>query len=233
MSVTKTFPKDEYTVGWICALDIEMAAAEAMLDEIHGDLEETNPSDLSSYTLGRVQDHKVVITCLPAGIYGTNAAATCAKDMLRTFKAIRTGLMVGIGGGIPSDQHDIRLGDIVVSQLSGTSGGVIRYDLGKAVGEGEFRCTGTLNTPPKSLLTSLQRIKARHRGQDSRVPSFLVNMIKENPKMKAEYTYRGAANDHLYETVYDHPPGARTCENCGSSKEVIREPRTSLKPRIH
>jgi hypothetical protein len=29
------FPQDDNTVGWICALPLERAAAEAMLDEIH------------------------------------------------------------------------------------------------------------------------------------------------------------------------------------------------------
>lgn len=34
---------------------------------------------------------------------------------MRSFLNIRVGLMVGIGGGAPSQKHDIRLGDIVVS----------------------------------------------------------------------------------------------------------------------
>jgi hypothetical protein len=45
--------------------------------------------------------------------------------MLRTFKHVGFGLMVGISGRIPSDEHDMRLGDIVVNRLSGTSGGVM------------------------------------------------------------------------------------------------------------
>ncbi|KAJ5531396.1 hypothetical protein N7527_004789 [Penicillium freii] len=35
--------------------------------------------------------------------------------MLYTFPNIRIGLMVGIGGGALNQQHDVRLGDIVVS----------------------------------------------------------------------------------------------------------------------
>jgi hypothetical protein len=30
--------RDEYTVGWVCALPIELAAAQEMLDEEHEDL---------------------------------------------------------------------------------------------------------------------------------------------------------------------------------------------------
>ncbi|KAK2728900.1 ankyrin repeat-containing protein [Colletotrichum kahawae] len=114
-----------------------MAAAKGMLDQIHPNLPQQNPADHNSYILGQVQGHNVVIACLPAGIYGTTPAATVAKDLLRTFKSIRFGLMVGIGGGVPSRTHDIRLGDIVVSQPTGTNGGVVQYDRGKTVQEGE------------------------------------------------------------------------------------------------
>jgi hypothetical protein len=57
------------------------------------------------------------MACLPAGMYGTNSAATVANNMLRTFTGIPFGLMVGIGGGIPNLNQgwDIRLGDVVVS----------------------------------------------------------------------------------------------------------------------
>ncbi|KAH8842322.1 hypothetical protein MCOR27_011757 [Pyricularia oryzae] len=116
---------EEYTVGWVCALPLEMAAAKGMLDQVHPNLPVQDTADHNSYILGQVQGHNVVIACLPAGIIGMTSAATVAKDMLRTFKSIRFALMVGIGGGIPSGTHDIRLGDIVVSQPTGTSGGVI------------------------------------------------------------------------------------------------------------
>ena len=36
--------------------------------------------------------------------------------MLSSFESIRFGLMVGIGGGIPSEKHDIRLGNVAVSK---------------------------------------------------------------------------------------------------------------------
>jgi hypothetical protein len=42
-----------------------------------------------------------------------------------TFTSLRFGLMVGIGGGVPSKEHDIRIGDVVVSKPTDTSGGVI------------------------------------------------------------------------------------------------------------
>ena len=46
--------------------------------------------------------------------------------------------MVGIGGGIPTTKNDIRLGDVVMSQLRDRFGGVIQYDLGKQLQNGWF-----------------------------------------------------------------------------------------------
>src|SRR3984957_19183975 len=148
----------DYTVAWVCALPLEMAAAKAMLDEIHPNLP-TSSKDQNTYILGRICAHNVVIACLPSGVYGTTSAATVANQMLFTFKSIRFGLMVGIGGGAPSKEADIRLGDVVVSKPTGHFGGVVQYDFGKTVGEGIFERTGTLNKPPQILLTAINKIK--------------------------------------------------------------------------
>ena len=117
---------DDYTVGWICALETELAASQAMLDEEHPDLPEAE-NDTNAYTLGRIGQHNVVLACLPSGITGISAAATAARDLLRSFPRVRFGLMVGVGGGAPSDpsddpRQDIRLGDVVVSNPEGNSG---------------------------------------------------------------------------------------------------------------
>jgi len=96
------FAHGDYTVGWICALpETELVAAGAMLDEEHPVLPAADPQDMNSYLLGKIGDHNVVIACLPAETTGKVSAATVAKDMLRSFPAVRFGLMVGIGGGVP------------------------------------------------------------------------------------------------------------------------------------
>src|SRR5436309_1479609 len=115
--------REEYTVGWICALPIELAAAREILDEMHDNLER-DESDENLYQLGAIEGHNVVIACLPAGRIGNNPASAVATQMRATFKGIQFGLMVGIGGGVPSRQADIRLGDVVVSQPHQTSSGV-------------------------------------------------------------------------------------------------------------
>ena len=154
MAARASLSHDDYTVGWICALPLEMAAAKLMLDAIHPNLPRP-PTDQNTYILRNIEEHNIVIACLPSGVYGTISATTVAMQLLYSFHSIRFGLMVGIGGAIPSSNADIRLGDIVVSQLADISGGVIQYDLGKALSGGQFQRIGMLNRPPKVLLTTL------------------------------------------------------------------------------
>lgn len=225
--------KDEYTVGWVCALPSEMAAAKAMLDVIHPNLVRQDSSDHNNYILGQIQNHNVVIASLPAGVYGNTPAATVAKDMLRTFKSIRFGLMVGIGGGAPSPTHDIRLGDVVVSQPSGTSGGVIQYDRGKTVQEGEFQRTGALNAPPMVLLTALSRLQADQYTGDSQIPHYLSEMTAKWPKMRKRFGYQGASNDCLYREDYDHPNLGATCDQCDRTQEIPRDAREDEEPVVY
>lgn len=121
---------DDCNLGWICALPLERAAAKLMLDNIHPNLSQP-PQDNNSYLLGDVNGHNVVVACLPSGIYGTISAAVVASQMLSTYHKVRFGLMVGIGGGVPSATVDIRLGDIVVSKPTGVLPGVVQYDLAR------------------------------------------------------------------------------------------------------
>ncbi|CAI0655001.1 unnamed protein product, partial [Colletotrichum noveboracense] len=211
-----------------------MAAAKGMLDQVHPNLPQQDPADHNSYVLGQVQGHNVVIACLPAGIYGTTPAATVAKDLLRTFKSIRFGLMVGIGGGVPSRKHDIRLGDIVVSQPAETSGGVIQYDRGKTVQAGEFQRTGSLNTPPQVLLAALGRLQADHMIEESRVPQFVSELISKSRKvMKKKFSHQGALHDYLFQAEYDHVDPDSTCDKCDHKQMIQREDRDDTYPVIH
>jgi nucleoside phosphorylase len=121
------------------------------------------------------------------------SATSVAKDLIRSFPAIRFGLMVGIGGGAPyygargiddpetneekedfedteesddnqEDIRDIRLGDVVISLHSKSSDAVVQYDFGKSLQEREFiHSGGKLNKPPNIVLSAVAHLKAQHR----------------------------------------------------------------------
>ncbi|KAJ5661394.1 uncharacterized protein N7477_009010 [Penicillium maclennaniae] len=210
---------EDYTVGWICALPLEMAAAKLMLAEF------TTPAKRSYY-------HNVVIASLPSGAYGNTSATSVGMQLLSSFHSIRFGFMVGIGGGVPSSHADIRLGDIVVSQPTDTSGGVIQYDLGKALSGGQFKRTGMLNRPPKVLLTALATLQAHHLTEDSRITGFVSNLqAKIAPHKAAKFT-RPTQEDCLFQAEYDHV-ASDTCIDCDRSKLFPRPPRENQKPVIH
>ncbi|RLL95993.1 hypothetical protein CFD26_106093 [Aspergillus turcosus] len=218
---------DLYTVGWIAALPIELAAATAMLDEEHEQPCNFIQShqDTNIYTWGRIGEHNVVITSLAAGVYGTTSAATTASCMLSSFPHIRIGLLVGIGAGIarPEEGRDIRLGDIAVSQPQGSNGGVIQYDLYKAKAGNQRESRAFLNRPPEVLLKALARLQAEHERRPSRVPEFLAQMARDNPKMakqKEGYVHQGVENDRLFRAGEPY-------------QEVQRELRESTQPEIH
>ncbi|RKK90937.1 hypothetical protein BFJ68_g16337 [Fusarium oxysporum] len=235
---TRLESPDLYTIGWITALPIELAAATALLDEHHVAPEgfEQRPSDTNSYTWGRIGEHNVVIASLPAGVYGITSAATTASNLIHSLPHIRIGLLVGIGGGIarPDLDHDIRLGD-VVSQPDGTTGGVVQYDFGKAKANGAWERKGSLDKPPLVLLSALGRLQAQHERAPFRVPELLQKMLEANPYMKRPkkaFTYQGAENDRLFESQHDHVGGSN-CDKCDLAWEVKRDRRESTDPEIH
>jgi nucleoside phosphorylase len=210
---------EDYTVGWVCALPLELAAAQEMLDEEHHDLErDPANNDNTLYILGSIGVHNVAIVCLPAGRIGNNPAAAVSTRMRTTFSSIRFGLMVGIGGGVPSEEADVRLGDVVVSNPYRTHGGVVQYDSGKSTETG-FERTGSLNPPPSVLLNAVAKLRAKHMMGRGRLAEYLSKL-----DTLPDFTRGAAGTDILFEAEYDHR-GGPTCRQCDTSYLVDREPR--------
>jgi len=223
---------EDYTVAWICALPLEVAAAKAILDNIHPRLSQPVGDD-NAYTLGEISGHNIVVACLPSGVYGIASAATVAAHMRITFPSIRFGLMVGIGGGVPSTKNDIRLGDVVVSKPTGGFGGVVQYDYGKAMSGGDFQRTGMLNRPPQTLLTALAKLQANNITEGSKVAGFLAE-INQRFSHQAFQFARPEQEDCLYLTDYSHVDvNSKTCSACDVTKIVPRLSRDHNQPVVH
>lgn len=208
-------PKD-YTVGWICAIEPEFVAAQAFLDEEHDQPITQDAQDSNGYALGKMGAHSVVIAGLPDGEYGTDTAATVAKDMLRSFPNIRIGLMVGIGGGAPSSKHDVRLGDVVVSRPGGGTGGVFNYDFGKVIQNQAFLETRFLNQPPDWIRTKVGLLKSRHALRGHNLEDKVNRVLEKWPSLRKGYT-RPTSMDTLYKSTFIHRQAIKNdeCEVCG------------------
>ncbi|KAL3476592.1 nucleoside phosphorylase domain-containing protein [Aspergillus californicus] len=227
-----TLPSSEYSVGWICALPLELTAARAMLDIEHGKPADQDPNDSNTYCLGSIGSYNIVIACLPVGAYGLVSTAVVGTKMLQTFKSLEYGLMVGIGGGVPSEEVDVRLGDVVVSKPGKGSGGVIQFDFGKEYGNGLFERVGSLNRPPEALLTALAFLETDYLIRGNRIPDLLDTAYARFPTLVPHFRYQGHATDLLFAADYDHLDTKLSCEKCKCAKLVARPLRTDSCPRV-
>ncbi|KAL4781960.1 nucleoside phosphorylase domain-containing protein [Aspergillus varians] len=213
---------NDYRIGWICALPLELAAAEAMLDTVHDPLS-ARVEDDNTYVLGNIGQHNIVVACLPAGVYGTTSATSVAMHMRTTFPSLRFCLMVGVAGGAPSPKADIRLGDIVVSKPTAGYGGVIQYDYGKALA-GEFRPTGFLDKPPAVLLTAIARLQARHHLYGSHIQETIAEVLKRYRQLSMTFSSPGQDKDLLFISSFNHIDRSQSrCDGCDRS---MLEPRS-------
>ncbi|KAK3081914.1 hypothetical protein LTS18_012381 [Coniosporium uncinatum] len=147
-------------------------------------------------------------------------------QMRASFRAIRFGLMVGIGSGVPSAEADVRLGGVVVSQPDKGHGGVIQYDFGKST-PGGFERTGFLNTPPQLLLGAVAKLRANHDRGRSKLVAHLSTLSKL-PKFSRDE----AGEDILFEGGYNHA-GGKSCISCDDTRQLQREVRTEDAPQLH
>ncbi|OJJ89013.1 uncharacterized protein ASPGLDRAFT_188961 [Aspergillus glaucus CBS 516.65] len=190
-------------------------------------------TDPNTCTLGRIGKHNIVIACLPGGQYGTCAATIVANHMIRTFsKSLRIGLMVDVRG-ISSADHYIQLGDIVISCPADTCGSVIQYNIGKVNESGEFRRTGALDSPPRSLLTAVNTMRAAGLTDDPRYPEYLQNAIGRTPRTQKNFGRPSPQSDRLFKTKHEHPAPGNNCDICLAGQEESRAEREDNDPKAH
>ena len=223
----KKLTYDDYTVGIICPLEVEMTAIRYMLDEEHSRLPGKD-GDRNGYILGMMGVHNVAIGYLPHGSQGTGAAATVATDMRRTFPSVRLRMLVGIGGGIPSKKNDIRLGDVVVGMPDGIHGGVVQYDLGRSTVDG-FKRKGFLCPPPDEWRTAVVQMKSDHEAKPQKIAGLVSQMLGAFPKLR-KYSRPTPDLDILFPRNIRHVRDEPTCDQCDKSLAVV--PRDSIGPEI-
>lgn len=220
---------EAYTVAVVCAIGYEMSAVRYMLDKEHPRLP-TKDGDSNVYVLGELCGHNVALACLP-GNQGKGAAAIVATNMARTFPNIKWRFLVGIGGGVPSRKHDIRLGDVVVSMPEGPHGGVVQYDLGKDKDDG-FQLKGFLSAPPALLRSVVERMRSDHFLEDNKAEEYISALLARGHRLGV-YARPPADTDVLFDVGYQHDPAHSTCQDCDKTRVSARPARVSNKPEIH
>ncbi|KAI5461596.1 hypothetical protein BGZ63DRAFT_238538 [Mariannaea sp. PMI_226] len=224
--------REDYTVGIICGLPKELLAVRALFDKKHSVLSNF-AGDSNNYSFGEIQRHMVVAACLPAGEYGTNSAADSASNMKRSFPNIIFCLLVGIGGGAPLGENDIRLGDVVVSLPTAKHPGVIQYDRGKENENSAFEMTGALHSPPRFLMTAISSLTSDPDLPFNPLEPYLnqiVECIKGPQRLK--YKHPGQERDEFFRVACSQCQERAPCAGHEGHKEK-RSPRLTNDPEIH
>ncbi|KAI4854469.1 purine and uridine phosphorylase [Aureobasidium sp. EXF-8845] len=145
--------------------------------------------------------------------------------MRRTFPNLKFGIMVGIAGGVWTEEVDVRLGDIVVGVPDDGGPGIIQYDHGKAIQESEFILKGILNKAPDLLRTAAGLLKRKHMRRPGQYVSTMENEeVKQHAPRPNE--------DNLFSATYVHQQG-KTCKGCNTAHLRERSYRTDLIPKVH
>ncbi|KAK6360966.1 SH3 and multiple ankyrin repeat domains protein 2 [Orbilia blumenaviensis] len=227
----KRLKYEDYSVGLIYVKPLEMNAIIPMLDEEHESLP-LPEQDQNEYTLGKIGSHNVLIVGPPIGQQGKVAIANVVGRIPYTFKNVKMGLLVGIGGGVPRPNHDVRLGDVVVGAPE-YGPAVVQYDLGKMTAEGTIEVTRSLNKPPAQLLNVVTKLKSQYLRLAKGGESFFARHLKryENfPNLKNTYS-RPSLPDHLFVSTYIHE--ATTDCNHHNNQYLIQRGERQEEIQIH
>lgn len=216
----KILSKAQYTLVWVCALDIERTAAEATLDEVHADLP-YDMNDPNNYTLGSIGRCNIVI----AYPHSQGSEKVNSTRFIHTFPSIRSALMVGIGGSVPSTDHDIRLGDVVV----GTDFTSYNPDNRAHVDGSWSTQDATANKRiDNRVRTAISTLRSSHDFYSSRVHSIL----SQRTDKLVQYMHPRLP-DLLFQAPYVHEVSDASCSNCDSSRIIPRHERKDTTPNIH
>ncbi|KAJ3498372.1 hypothetical protein NLG97_g1171 [Lecanicillium saksenae] len=225
---------DHYTVGWVCALPVEVAAAKALLDDVHGELLAGRGSeDPNSYVLGNIQGHNIVLAHPPFGSFDTNSTAAVEAQMRARFKSIRFSLMVGVGGGAPSEKNDVRLGDVVVSKPTSTRPGLIQLDLETKPAGDPFMSKSALSKPSTLLLTAAGKAETMDILGESMVPCYIAEIVTKDAFTFARPSVtRDELSDSESQRTSVQSADAE-CSDCSANETQYGSPRAAQSTRIH
>ena len=193
--------RSDFAVAIICALTLEADAVEALFDETYdrlGKFYGKELGDANAYINGRIGNHNIVLCYMPG--MGIGSAASVASSLRVSYTGVRLALVVGICGGAPypSNDQNIFLGDVIVSDS------VVEYDFGRQYPGGFQRKTdvqdilGRPNREVRSLLAGLRARKTRIEFQDQM--SQHLHIIQQSEKL---WEHPGS-DDILFNASYHH-----------------------------
>ncbi|KAI4206210.1 MAG: hypothetical protein LQ348_001037 [Seirophora lacunosa] len=174
--------RDDYAVGWVCALPIEVAAAKATLDRVHDNLPpDRNSDDNNNYILGSLQGHNVLVAYPDSGVCGKTSVAEVATRLHASYTSVRLNLMVRITGGVPDTKGDIRLCHVVVSKSTAGWPVGVQYDVNGERAKDQFVRGRALDQPTPLLLTAMGKAEKAAIFDESKMPWYISEIVQKHP----------------------------------------------------
>ncbi|KAL2830724.1 purine and uridine phosphorylase [Aspergillus pseudoustus] len=225
--------RNEFEIAIICALPLGFGAVEALFDETY-DISgvaayRKHPGDANWYRTGRIGRHNVVLTCVPE--MGKRGAADVASSIQVSFPRANLALLVGICGGVPfpSEQSEIILGDVIISDK------VVEYDFGRQYSDGfrpKYAARDIVGN--RAIRSFLSGLKTRQMHEQLHGDLWEYQQTLQGHS-DGRWQYPGAPQDQLFQPFYRHKHYHRHFD-LGCMGSLI--PRTRLgadspKPYVH
>ncbi|VUC37265.1 unnamed protein product [Clonostachys rosea] len=203
MSATMPPENNTFMVAWITSNSDQTVASKAFFDERYRHVIKKAAGDSNQYALGKMGRHNVVLTELPEGEnkIPLSAAAEVMSNMIRTFDQIRVALFVGTGSGVNSDDHCIRLGDVVVSL-----NGAFQFNYDAAVGRMAFQGTESTVCAPACVRAAVRELTSRYVIETNPLGRAIPRTLDNSPSLKERSTFQrpGDEFDRLYKAFFNH-----------------------------
>lgn len=213
------------TVGYICPLYTEIKAVLASFDR-------NLPSRTirgSRYFYGTIRDRKVVAIQFPYKQTGPVTAANCAHKLIQAHPSLEEEgsycLLVGIAGGVWTQETDVRLGDVVIGTRTWD------WRTGKTTSRG-FVSTEDPKRAPAYLLDGLGEFLYRRNRLGPMIEDQIIQMQTRSSTKDDGWDFPGQEEDILYKVDYKHPQ-APNCEDCDRTQVRKRRLRPDALPRVH
>ncbi|KAH8680260.1 hypothetical protein BGZ61DRAFT_551033 [Ilyonectria robusta] len=202
--------RQKYKIAWICPIHIAYAAAKELLDEKHAGSELPPRNCDVDYTLGKMGAHYVVLVLWPRRPLSSQYLEFEAERLLSIFPNIEMKLIVGVAGGTPSPQRDMRLGDVVVNTMSSASNGLFCYDFDETVRARRF-----VTKELKYVTPAFAREVTAY--QSTSIPISDLKYPYSLAATDERFSHPDAKSDVLYASYIRHPNKLVPCSvGCGS-----------------
>lgn len=106
--------RNECTVCWFCQTSEIAFKTFEFFDKGHKDPHPASGFGLVHYRLGRIGKFNIVVVFRQAGEPKLNLTALEVRKLCKHFPNLRLSIFIGLGSGLPTKDHDIQLGDVVV-----------------------------------------------------------------------------------------------------------------------